>query len=135
MDKNKSFLIQQAQYFEEYSSEFIEKHFPYASTDINQRKQMQTFITKYMEQLSQAIQDDQYYDTVFIGNSVVLQYDDQSQETYTICFPDESDPENNCISFLTPIGKQLLLKKSGQDVVIVTPGHQLQAKILKVYKA
>ncbi|WP_240633066.1 GreA/GreB family elongation factor [Paenibacillus montanisoli] len=56
------------------------------------------------------------HSTVLIGSRVKLRYeDDDSCESYTVVFPNEAQPELNRISFLSPIGRKLLLSKVMQS--------------------
>jgi transcription elongation GreA/GreB family factor len=64
-------------------------------------------------------------DTAGIGSIVDLK-DLGSGETfkYTILGAWDSDPENNILSYLTPLGQSMLGKKSGEEVQIDIEGNQ-----------
>lgn len=55
-----------------------------------------------------------------IGSMVTIQ-DGQKEVTYTIVGGYESDPSKQTISYLSPIGKALVGKQSGEDVLVETP--------------
>lgn len=70
---------------------------------------------------------------VFIGSQVTVAYDDdQDVEQFTICFPEEIDPDRGCISFLSPIGRQLLLRGREEQVALLTPNGETTVKIKQV---
>ena len=57
---------------------------------------------------------------VDIGNTVVLESDDSTRE-YQIVGSNEADPLKGKISNESPMGKALLRKKKGDEVIIPTP--------------
>jgi len=72
-------------------------------------------------------------DFVTIGCKVNLtDLEDHTEEIYFICFPEESNPDENKISFLSPMGQQLLLAKEGQTLTIKTPGYLMSIRVSKV---
>ena len=72
-------------------------------------------------------------DVVGVGNTVTV-YDIEFDEevVYKIVGVIESDPDKNLVSNESPIGKGLMGKKKGDVVTIVTPGGEIQMKILKI---
>jgi len=56
------------------------------------------------------------------GSTLVL-YDSEREEevTYRLVTPEESDPQNGFISTASPIGKSLIGKEAGDEVVVTTP--------------
>ncbi|UOE56220.1 GreA/GreB family elongation factor [Cytobacillus oceanisediminis] len=67
---------------------------------------------------------------VLIGTKVtVLLNGEDDREDYHICLPDQSDPDNGCISFLSPVGRQLLLKNMGEQTSLIIPSGQLDVVI------
>ena len=72
-------------------------------------------------------------DVVGVGNSVsVFDMDFEEEVEYKIVGSIESDPDKNLVSNASPIGKGLMGKKVGDIVSIVTPGGEIQMKILKI---
>jgi transcription elongation factor GreA len=55
--------------------------------------------------------------------STLLLYDSEREEevTYRLVTPEESDPQNGLISTTSPIGKSLMGKEEGDEVVVRTP--------------
>ncbi|MHC0039474.1 GreA/GreB family elongation factor [Pseudoneobacillus sp. C159] len=70
---------------------------------------------------------------VLIGSKITVQYlDDEELESYTICFPEQIDPDNGKISIFSPIGRQLLLKELGQEISLEIPTGALGIKIVQI---
>ena len=72
-------------------------------------------------------------DVIGVGNTVVL-YDLEFDEelTYKLVGSIESDPDKGYVSNESPIGKALIGKKVGEIANIVTPGGEIQMKVLKI---
>lgn len=73
-------------------------------------------------------------DTTFIGSKITIK--DNSGETYsfTILGPVESDPKQDIISYLSPIGMALLGKKLEETIEINTPNGTQCLQIKKIEK-
>jgi len=69
---------------------------------------------------------------VAIGNVVTVQEGSFPPETYHLVGPKEADPLNGRISHESPIGRALLGKKVGDEVIADTPGGTIRLKILKI---
>ena len=70
-----------------------------------------------------------------VGSTAVITevgLDEDEEEEYRIVGAREADPANGYISNESPIGVALLGKKRGQTVKVLTPGGEVQLKILKV---
>ncbi len=64
-------------------------------------------------------------DRVGLGSIVKLSDTITGDEvTYTFVFPEEVDPENGRISLASPIGKAMVGRKDGDEVVVSTPNGQ-----------
>jgi len=61
-------------------------------------------------------------DRVSYGSTLIL-YDAEREEevTYRLVTPEESDPQNGLISTTSPVGKSLMGKEEGDEVVVRTP--------------
>ena len=71
-------------------------------------------------------------DEVDIGARVTIQEEDYPPETYQVVGPKEANPDNNRISFESPIGKAMLGKRVGDTAIAVTPNGSFTFKILKI---
>ena len=64
-------------------------------------------------------------DTVGIGSIVALKDLGSGEKIqYTILGAWDGDPENNILSYLTPLGQNILGKKAGEEVQIDIEGNQ-----------
>ena len=68
------------------------------------------------------------------GNTVTIQSDDDSPETYRIVGAAEADPRNGKISNESPMGSALLGHREGDTVRVKTPGGEWTVKIVKIMR-
>ena len=72
-------------------------------------------------------------DTVKIGSSVVIRYDDEDDlEEYKIVGSTEADPFENKISNESPIAKALLGKKKGSKVTVESPNGEYVIELVEI---
>jgi len=57
------------------------------------------------------------------------------KETYTILGPWESDPSNNVISYLSPLGKKLLNHKAGESLSFLIHDRKFKYTVEKIEQA
>ena len=69
---------------------------------------------------------------VGIGDHITIQESNYPVEKYHLVGPKEADPGNGRISLESPIGKALLGRKVGEEVIADTPGGSIRFKILKI---
>ena len=70
---------------------------------------------------------------VSLGRTVVVREAGADyEESYTIVGPPEADPANGRISNESPMGKALLGKRVGSQVVVMSPGGEITFEIVKV---
>jgi transcription elongation factor GreA len=69
---------------------------------------------------------------VELGDAILIQNQDGKIEQYTIVGSAEADPLNGRISEVSPVGKSLLGKKTGDTVEVSTPAGLLKLQILEV---
>jgi len=73
--------------------------------------------------------------TVVVGVTVKVldvEYDEECE--YRVVGSTEADPRNGKISDESPVGKALMGKKVGDEVVAEAPGGEIKLKILKISK-
>ena len=70
-------------------------------------------------------------DKVSLGSTVKLKNDSQTK-TFQVVGTVEADPINGKISDESPIGKEILGKKIGENVQIITPKETLSYKIVEI---
>jgi transcription elongation factor GreA len=104
------------------------------STPIQER--VKNFLSLYISELESYIKDGDWngpLSKVFIGTKVTVQFKDESEtEDYFISLPDQSDPDANRISFLSPVGRQLLLKNVGDEISLVVPNGTVSLSIKRI---
>ena len=105
-------------------------------------KEKQQLIAKRLQELGELIQGaeiiehlDLPEDQVTVGKKVYLRnLDNDRLDVYTILGPAESDVDNDIISYETPIARQLMMKKEGEEVEITVPAGTLRYRIEKIEK-
>lgn len=65
------------------------------------------------------------------GSTVTLREHDQ-EVVYQLVMPEDADAEKGLISTSSPIGKAILNKQEGDDVVVTTPAGTRRFEILKL---
>ncbi|MFD0961593.1 GreA/GreB family elongation factor [Paenibacillus chungangensis] len=100
-----------------------------------ERKATEQLLDKYTDTIKQLLDNDAPIadGMVMIGSKVELEYlEYQTTDTFIIAFPHETDPEEGVISFLSPIGSQLLLAAIDSVVSIHTPAGAMQVRIISI---
>ncbi len=102
-------------------------------------KNEQAFVEGRIEQINEILANHEIVENkghtsrVKIGSTVVLKdLDLGKQKKYMVVSSIESDPEKNKISDESPIGKSLLEKKVGDEVLAKTPQEKKRFKILEI---
>jgi len=73
------------------------------------------------------------HDRISYGSTVVLKDVDRDTEvTYRLVTPEESDFEQGLISTSSPIGKSLLNKEEGDEVKVVTPSGSRTFEVISL---
>ena len=70
--------------------------------------------------------------TVLVGSRVTVVDDKNNERDYTIVGSQETDPAQNRISNVSPIGKALLGKRVGQVAEVHVPAGRIRLKIKKI---
>ncbi len=69
----------------------------------------------------------------YLGATVrMLDLEDDLEEVYTLVAPPEADPAKGRLSVESPIGKGLLGKQAGDEVVIAIPAGNVRYRVLSV---
>lgn len=72
-------------------------------------------------------------DRVGLGSKVKVEDMDTDEAVeYTFVFPEEADPDNGKISLATPIGKAMVGKKVGDEVIVVVPNGKREFEIIEL---
>lgn len=72
---------------------------------------------------------------VFGAQVALLDLDTDVEVQYTLLGPDEAEVKNGSISVLSPIGRGLLGKEVGDEVIIQTPGGPRQFEVVGISPA
>ena len=108
------------------------------NADYISTKEDQAFLEGRIQELDLILKDativdrDARSETVAVGSAVVVQNENQADETFHIVGEKEADPRNGKISHKSPIGKSLMGKGVGDVAVAETPGGRLEFKIIKL---
>ncbi|CEH30778.1 hypothetical protein AM501_30105 [Aneurinibacillus migulanus] len=127
-------LIKQLIFIEENMVELLDLYV--ASTPIHERDF--SFFERYVSEVEKFLSnsEESTYPAlakVFIGSQVALLYEDDGYvDHFTICFPEKSDPTHGYISFLSPVGRQLLLHDLDEKVILSTPSGEISVSIKKI---
>jgi len=116
----------------EEKGQFLDQYYPQQGKE---RTSMDHFLTQYTTEvgklLSESLEDTN--DVVLIGSCITMEYLDYGEkDTFTIVFPEDADPDDNRISFLSPVGRQLLLAKLDETLVIAAPAGSMQVRITAI---
>ncbi|MFD2442450.1 GreA/GreB family elongation factor [Bacillus sp. CGMCC 1.16607] len=129
-----NFYYQQIDYIEKNKQELV---LQWQDHSLPQAK-LDRFFDLYLLHLNEYVtsclnQEVPKMDKVFIGSSISVKYlDDDEEEHYTICFPEEIDPDYGKISIFSPIGRQLLLKNLDEEISLEIPTGTLRIKIVDI---
>lgn len=78
-------------------------------------------------------ENEQDNDTVSLGKTVsFIEIPDGDEETYTIVGSAEADPMEGLISNDSPIAKSLIGRSVGDQVKVMTPGGDMDVKIISI---
>jgi len=72
-------------------------------------------------------------DRVVFLSSVILENTDTGENVeYQLVGPDESNVEQGRISVLSPLGKAIIGKKPGDEIILQTPGGQREYELVEI---
>jgi transcription elongation factor GreA len=133
--QSKYFFVQQLVYIDENIKELTNLYI--SSTPIQER--LKHFFHLYVLEIEDLLKINQrndfisFFPKVYIGTKVTVLYDEENEtEDYVICYPEQSDPDSGFISFLSPVGRQLLIKNIGEKLSLKIPTGELSVKIKEI---
>jgi transcription elongation factor GreA len=133
--QNKEYFIQQLVYIDENNKELTNLYL--SSTPVQER--LKHFFNLYVLEVENLLKVNQKnnhilsFPKVFIGTKVTVLYDEDNEtEDYVICYPEQSDPDRGYISFLSPVGRQLLFKNIGEKISLKIPTGELSVTIKEI---
>jgi len=130
---SRSQLIRQLIYFDEEKSGFLNQYFPEWG---QKRSSFERFLSDYSAALERILADltpENLHAAVLIGSQLDLRYiDDGATETFAIVFPHMADPDRNRVSFLSPLGYQLMLAKAGDRSQLEVPSGEITVQVDRI---
>lgn len=99
----------------------------------NEQAQVEARIKELEYKLEHStIADASKCDSVHVGNTVTISYEDGETEEYKIVGSLEADPFENKISNESPIGKAILGHKEGENIEVASPNGNFMVTIVKI---
>ncbi len=71
-------------------------------------------------------------DKAAFGSTVTMKQDGGDNVTYTLVMPEDAEADQGLISTASPIGRAILNKQKGDEVVVTTPNGERRFEILKL---
>jgi transcription elongation factor GreA len=134
-DQSRDYFVQQLIYIDENIKELTQLYL--SSTPIQDR--LKHFFNLYVLEVEDLLKVNQrnnhisFFPKVLIGTKVTVLYDEDNEtEDYVICYPEQSDPDLGFISFLSPVGRQLLFKNIGEQISLKIPTGELPVSIKEI---
>ncbi|RAV03060.1 GreA/GreB family elongation factor [Paenibacillus sp. YN15] len=130
-------FVRQLVMFDDERPRFLDAYFPDFGSGRSQADQL---LCDYIEVLKSylASEEERWCEKVLVGSRVCISYlDDMSTETLTIISPHHAvlpeDDSGECpVSFLSPMGRGLLMKPCGETVHVQTPSGKLSVRIDRI---
>lgn len=133
--QNKDYFFQQLSFIDENIKELTNLYL--SSTPITER--IKHFFNLYVLEIEELLKVNQnndvisFFPKVFIGTKVTVLYDEENEtEDYVICYPEHSNPDHGFISFLSPVGRQLLFKNISEKIMLKIPTGELLITIKEI---
>lgn len=108
------------------------------NADYHKAKEDQGFLEgrikeiEYILKYAKIIENKSGRTIVEVGANVTIKEGNYPSETYFIVGATEADPRNGRISHESPIGKAIIGKKAGDEVIAQTPGGPIRITIVKI---
>jgi transcription elongation factor GreA len=109
------------------------------NADYHKAKEDQAFLEGRIKELEYILQNAKIIEEkvgkrtmVEVGASVTIQEGELPPETYQVVGAKEADPRNGRISNESPIGRAILGKKEGEEVVAQTPAGPIHLTIIQI---
>ncbi|NLO90279.1 MAG: GreA/GreB family elongation factor [Clostridia bacterium] len=131
------YLVKQLVEVKEGKNDILDEFFPMLSKE---REEFEILIEKYINHLDELIRKaeklpeaEDKLPFVTVGSEVEIQsLSDMETYKYRIIPPFKGSMKNGDISYLSPVGKSLLLKKEGEKVEVEAPGGTFRYKVKSV---
>lgn len=112
------------------------------NAEYDEAKKEQAFIEGEIIRIEKLIKEAEVIDETTLSNDVVnigsfvrvYDYDMEEEDEYQLVGSTDVDPDNNKVSYESPIGAALLHKAVGDVVTVEIPDGTIEMKILKIYR-
>ncbi|HHU32951.1 MAG TPA: GreA/GreB family elongation factor [Clostridia bacterium] len=118
---------------EDEKDQLIEELFPETTRE---RKQFAEFLDEYIAKVNHLIKNtvtsdsEKSFPFVTIGSKVKIKdLESGEKEELRLVNPIQTSVDDNAISYLSPVGKALILKKVGDIVEVTAPGGKFRYKV------
>ncbi|MCU6797074.1 GreA/GreB family elongation factor [Paenibacillus sp. WQ 127069] len=123
-------LINQLVYFDEEKTNFLNHYFPENNHKRSAFERILSDYTSTLEKIVADLNEDRLNSVALIGSRLELRYvNDDWIESFTIVFPQHADPNHNLISFLSPMGIQLLMSQINETYQLAVPSGVISVKV------
>jgi transcription elongation factor GreA len=123
-------LVNQLVYLDEGLVNFLNEYFPGPR---QQRIIIENTLNNYTSILEEMLRNfsvNNLNSYALIGSKVTVQYlDDNTTESFVIVFPSSTNPDKNLISFLSPIGLQLLMAQINETYELEIPSGTIPVRV------
>lgn len=130
LDGSRAQLISQLIYLNDDKTYFLDQYFPSYGQERSRVDQTLAAYSASLETILANFNEQSLASSVLIGSQVQLCYiEDDFMESYTIVYPHHAKPNDNKISFLSPIGLQLLMTKRNETYQLKIPSGEVKVKV------
>lgn len=133
----RAYILRQLVHLDESKKTMLDAYFPLPDR-LAERKSIEIMLERYVHRIEKLLfclthEPDYTLTFVVVGSTVTIR-NTQSQvsESYKICYPDHVDIDAGCISFLSPLGRQLLLLPIYSTVQVAVPDGQLEYVVERI---
>lgn len=138
LDALKEELIRQTVFFEEQRVSFLDQYFPMRGAKSPDRILAEQRLDRYvsvLQQMTAEIAAGKLPEPprVIVGSRVMIRYGEEpDHETIRLCFPEQTDPDRGMISFLSPLGLELLAASLHDTVILQAPAGLIRIRVVGV---
>ncbi|SFF28972.1 transcription elongation factor GreA [Paenibacillus algorifonticola] len=104
-----------------------------------ERMEMDEFLSIYTDAVQELLsepdmlKEEKLHSLVLIGSQITIEYPDyDTKDSFTIVLPEQANPDHNLISFLSPLGRQLLLARLGELIAVATPSGPMRVILASI---
>lgn len=137
-----SFLVKQLAELQEHIPIILDEYFANGldANQLKRREEIENILKEYLKNLDVLITNAQVTDCetvtlpfVVLGSTVTLENIGSGRHyEFKVVTPDQIDRQAGKISFFSPLGKALLLKKPGEQFEIQVPRGNINYKVLNI---